>query len=64
MSNYTVRYDEPLKVTKRQYEATMSVFSGIVAGREDIENGQEMFYVKCWNMRYKTKLNKFLQSKE
>jgi hypothetical protein len=53
-----IKYDTPVEVNERQYNASMRLLSGIVAGR--IENGK--YYIKIWFMKYVPYLTQILNS--
>jgi hypothetical protein len=52
-----ILYDQPIEVTKDQYERIRRRFAEIVAYREH----QGRYYVKLWHMAFKDELLKELQ---
>lgn len=51
-----IKYDTPIEVTQKQYNAIMQNCEGIVSGRE--ESGK--YYIKVWLTKYSNIVRKHL----
>lgn len=56
----TIEYNKPFEVTRSQYASIKIKFSGLIAHRYDEKTGK--FFIKLWNMKYKSYLLKFLEN--
>lgn len=43
-----IKYNQPIEVTKEQYDLLMKECAGMIAGRYDYESGK--YYIKVWLM--------------
>jgi predicted RNase H-like HicB family nuclease len=58
--NKTLKYNEPIEVTEKQYWACIKSFPGVIAHRHDLET--KKFYIKVWAMKYAPLIQSLLKS--
>lgn len=56
--NQTIKYNQPIECTAKQYSILMRDFAGICAGQ--IKDGK--YFIKVWLMEYKDQVRTILNS--
>ncbi len=49
-----IKYNQPIEVSKSQYDNIVKLFAGLVAHRYDEDT--KKYYIKVWSMKYAPKI--------